>query len=70
MTKKPSVLPKIFAIFRPYDIYVWIGVAVTLPTFAMAYWLFVKVQKTRVRERVTLGKAVSEISQILVMQGE
>ena len=69
-TKKPSSLTKIFAIFWPYDIYVWIGVAVTLPTFALVYWIFAKVQNTRLKKKFTLGKVISEICQILVNQGK
>ena len=70
LTKKPSKSSKIFAIVLPYDLYVWIGLAMTLPTFALVYWVFTNVQKTGFRQSFTLGKVVSEISQIIVKQGE
>ena len=69
-TKKPSPLPKIFAIFWPYEINVWISVVVTLPTFALLYWIITKISNTGFRRSMTFGRAASQIGQILVNQGE
>ena len=69
MTKKPSHLPKVTAIFWPYDVLVWISLAATVPTFCLAYWTFSKIDKRGFRPDFTLGSAASEINKILLNQG-
>ena len=52
MTKKPSHLPKVMAILWPYDNLVWICLAVTVPTFFLAYWTFSKIDKVELLDRL------------------
>ena len=69
ITKKPSQIPNVKAILSPFGIIVWITLAVSLPAFAMIYLTFSKIDKDGFTPNFNLGKAIMQVSQMLVMQG-
>ena len=68
-TRKPSPLPKTFAIFWPFQKSVWLSLAVTIPAFCFLYWAFSKVHKRGFAQKFTLSSAVLQTGQIIIMKG-
>ena len=68
-TKKPSPIPNVKAILGPYGNIVWMALAVSVPAFSLIFFIFSKIDKEAFETNFTLGKAIMEVSQMLVMQG-
>ena len=69
ITKKPTPIPNIKALFWPYGDIVWICLAISVPLFALIFLTFSKVDKKAFPYDFNLGKAIMLVSQMLVMQG-
>ena len=69
ITKKPSPIPNVKAMLWPFGNIVWIALAVSVPAFAVIYWTFSKIDKDGLTPNFNLGKAMMQVSQMLVMQG-
>ena len=69
ITKKPTRIPNIKALLWPYGDIVWICLATSLPLFALIFLTFSKIDKKGFPYNFNLGKAIMQVSQILVMQG-
>ena len=69
ITKKPTRLPNIKALLWPYGNIVWISLVTSVPLFALIFLTFSKVDKKGCPPDFNLGKALMQISQMLVMQG-
>ena len=68
-TRKPSPLPKIIAILRPYNINVWTAFAVALAAFNLVYWMFCRIYNKGFNPSFNLGKIILQICQLTVMKG-
>ena len=68
-SKKPSPLSKLMAIVWPYNKNVWISLIVATTTFILIHWILSKMEKASSRQKLSFGKSVKEISQMLLMQG-
>ena len=69
ITKKPTPIPNIKALFWPFGYIVWICLAISVPLFALILLTFSKVDKKGFSHGFNLGKALIQVSQMLVMQG-
>ena len=69
LTKKPSQVPNVKAILGPYGNIVWIALAVSVPAFSVIFFTFSKIDKEAFATNLTPGKAIMQVSQMLVMQG-
>ena len=69
MSKKPSPLSKLTAIIWPYNKNVWISLIVASVIVILIHWIILNTDITSARPNFSFGKAVQEISQMLLMQG-
>ena len=69
ITKKPTPIPNIKALFWPYEDIVWICLATSIPLFALIFLTFSKVDKKGFPHGFNLGKALMQVSQMLIMKG-
>ena len=69
VTKKPSQILNIKALFWPYGDVVWICLAMSVPLFTLIFLTFSKIDKRGYPFDFNLGKALMQVSQMLVMQG-
>ena len=69
ISKKPTHVPNIKALFWPYGDIVWICLATSVPLFTLIFLTFSKVDKKSSPHHFDLGKALMQVSQMLVMQG-
>ena len=69
ITKKPSPVPNVTAMVGPYRTIVWIALAVSVPAFSLIFFSFSKIDREGFATNFNLGKAIMQVSQMLVMQG-
>ena len=69
MSKKPSPLSKLMAIVWPYNKNVWLSLIVAIVVFILMHCILSKIEKASSRPKLSFGKSVQEISQMLLMQG-
>ena len=69
MSKKPSPLSKLMAIVWPYNKNVWISLIVATIIFILIHWILSKMEKASSKQKLSFGKSVKEIGQMLLMQG-
>ena len=69
ISKKPGPLSKLTAILWPYQTFVWITMALSVPFFALIFWTFLKLQEEGSGKKLAFGLVLLEVSQLLVMQG-
>ena len=68
VTKKPSPVPNVMAIFWPFGKMFWFALAVSLPAFSLVLLTFSKIEKDNTYD-ISIGIAILNVSQMLVMQG-
>ena len=68
-TKKPSQVPNVKALLGPYGNIVWIALAVSVPAFSLIFFSFSKIDREGFATNFNPGKAIMQVSQMLVMQG-
>ena len=68
-TKKPPTIPKLYAMFWPFKMEVWMSLAVALVAFTMVNLISSKVYKKRVRPSFNLGSVILQTCRMLAMQG-
>ena len=69
ISKKPGPLSKLMAILWPYQTFVWITMAVSVPFFSLIFWTFLNLQNEGRGKKLAFGIVLQEVSQMLVMQG-
>ena len=69
MTRKPSPLPKVMAILRPYKIKVWTAFAIALVAFNIVYWMVCRIYNKGFSPSFNLGKIILQVCQLTVTKG-